>query len=288
MESVVSREASFLFNNLLFVAFAFAVLWGVLFPQISETLRGETIAVSTPYYDFFAVAFGLPLLLLAGIGPVIAWRRASLQGVARALPLVVHHRRLRRARPRAARLRHVRARRRRAQPLPVRGHDRRARAGPRHDRAARAGAGHLVARGLRTPDRAQQAPLRRLHRAPGRRRRRDRDRRHERLRHHRGGHPAARPDDARRRLRADAAARRARAHRERPRHAARCSRSRATASRSARSRPASGTSRARARRRTRSRSARRWRRGRTCSRSSTRPCPAAACASRCSSTRSST
>ena len=84
IESVVSREASFLFNNLLFVAFAFAVLWGVLFPQISETLRGETIAVSTPYYDFFAVAFGLPLLLLAGIGPVIAWRRASLQGVARA------------------------------------------------------------------------------------------------------------------------------------------------------------------------------------------------------------
>ena len=84
IESVVSREASFLFNNLLLVAFAFAVLWGVLFPTISETLRGTEIAISTPYYDFFAVALGLPLLLMAGIGPVVAWRRASLAGVARA------------------------------------------------------------------------------------------------------------------------------------------------------------------------------------------------------------
>lgn len=84
IESVISREASFLFNNLLLVALAFAVLWGVLFPTISKTLRGTEIAISTPYYDFFAVALGLPLLLMAGIGPVVAWRRASLAGVARA------------------------------------------------------------------------------------------------------------------------------------------------------------------------------------------------------------
>ena len=84
IESVLSREASFLFNNLLFVAFAFAILWGVLFPKISQAVRGETFSVSSPYYDFFAVVFGLPLLLLAGLGPVIAWRRASPRSVWRA------------------------------------------------------------------------------------------------------------------------------------------------------------------------------------------------------------
>ena len=84
IDSVVSREATFLFNNLLFVALAFAILWGVLFPSISEALAGHRVATQSPYYDFFAVVLGLPLLLLAGIGPVIAWRRASLRGVVQA------------------------------------------------------------------------------------------------------------------------------------------------------------------------------------------------------------
>jgi cytochrome c-type biogenesis protein CcmF len=77
LESVVSREATFLFNNLLLLALAFAVLWGVVFPILSEAVRGVRASVATPYYNFFLVIFGLPLLALIGIGPLIAWRRAS-------------------------------------------------------------------------------------------------------------------------------------------------------------------------------------------------------------------
>src|SRR4029077_684500 len=77
LESVVSREATFLFNNLLLLAFAFVILWGVVFPLLSEAVRGVRSTVSVPYYNFFLVAFGLPLLALMGIGPLIAWRRAS-------------------------------------------------------------------------------------------------------------------------------------------------------------------------------------------------------------------
>ena len=77
LESVVSREATFLFNNLLLLAFAFAILWGVVFPVLSEIVRGVRSTVSVPYYNFFLVAFGLPLLALTGIGPLIAWRRAT-------------------------------------------------------------------------------------------------------------------------------------------------------------------------------------------------------------------
>jgi cytochrome c-type biogenesis protein CcmF len=77
LESVISREATFLFNNLLLLALAFAVLWGVVFPILSEAVRGVRATVAAPYYDFFLVIFGLPLLALTGIGPLIAWRRAS-------------------------------------------------------------------------------------------------------------------------------------------------------------------------------------------------------------------
>ncbi|MGH3043505.1 MAG: heme lyase CcmF/NrfE family subunit, partial [Gaiellaceae bacterium] len=83
LESPVSREASFLYNNLLLVAFCLTILWGVLYPILTEVLRGEPVTVGPPYYNFFLKAFGLPLLLLMGIGPLIAWRRASLRGLGR-------------------------------------------------------------------------------------------------------------------------------------------------------------------------------------------------------------
>ncbi|HET9289071.1 MAG TPA: cytochrome c-type biogenesis CcmF C-terminal domain-containing protein [Gaiella sp.] len=83
-ESLASREAAFLYNNLLLVAFALTMLWGVAFPLLSEALRGEAVTVGPPYYNFFLKVFGLPLLLLMGIGPLLAWRRASLRSVARA------------------------------------------------------------------------------------------------------------------------------------------------------------------------------------------------------------
>src|SRR5439155_54658 len=78
MESLVSREATFLYNSLLLVALCLTILWGVIFPILSEAVRGEQITVSGPYYNFFLRIFGLPLLLLMGIGPLFAWRRASL------------------------------------------------------------------------------------------------------------------------------------------------------------------------------------------------------------------
>jgi cytochrome c-type biogenesis protein CcmF len=83
LESLVSREATFLYNNLLLVALCLTVLWGVTFPILSEAVRGESVTVGRPYYDFFLRAFGLPLLLLMGIGPLIAWRRASLRSLGR-------------------------------------------------------------------------------------------------------------------------------------------------------------------------------------------------------------
>ena len=81
LESLVSREAAFLYNNLFLVAFALTVLWGVVYPLVSEAVRGVAVTVGAPYYDFFAVAFGLPLVLLMGIGPLVAWRRASLRAL---------------------------------------------------------------------------------------------------------------------------------------------------------------------------------------------------------------
>jgi cytochrome c-type biogenesis protein CcmF len=84
-ESLASREAAFLYNNLLLVAFALTMLWGVAFPLLSQMLRGVPVTVGPPYYNFFLRIFGLPLLLLMGIGPLLAWRRASLRSFARAV-----------------------------------------------------------------------------------------------------------------------------------------------------------------------------------------------------------
>lgn len=85
MESLVSREAAFLYNNLFLVAFALTVLWGVAYPLVSEAIRGVASTVGAPYYNFFAIAFGLPLVVLMGIGPLVAWRRASLRSLGTSL-----------------------------------------------------------------------------------------------------------------------------------------------------------------------------------------------------------
>jgi cytochrome c-type biogenesis protein CcmF len=83
LESLVSREATFLYNNLLLVALCLTILWGVAWPILTEAVRGESRVIGRPYYDFFLRVFGLPLLLLMGIGPLIAWRRASVRGLGR-------------------------------------------------------------------------------------------------------------------------------------------------------------------------------------------------------------
>jgi cytochrome c-type biogenesis protein CcmF len=81
LESLVSREATFLYNNLLLVALTLTILWGVVYPIVHEAVVGESRIVGAGYYNFFLRAFGLPLLLLMGIGPLVAWRRASLRSL---------------------------------------------------------------------------------------------------------------------------------------------------------------------------------------------------------------
>src|SRR5690349_2005194 len=83
LESVVSREAAFLFNNLLLVGVAFSVLWGTLFPILSELVRGTKITVGAPFFNRVNVPLGLLLLALTGIGPLIAWRKASTANLRR-------------------------------------------------------------------------------------------------------------------------------------------------------------------------------------------------------------
>jgi cytochrome c-type biogenesis protein CcmF len=83
LESVVSRESSFLFNNLILLASCFAVLWGTLFPTISEFVSGDKISLDADWYNRLMVPIGLFLLLLTGVGPLFAWRKTSIDSLRR-------------------------------------------------------------------------------------------------------------------------------------------------------------------------------------------------------------
>src|SRR3954453_6925229 len=83
LESMLSREAAFLFNNLLLVGIAFSVLWGTLFPILSELVKGTKITVGPPFFNRVNVPLGLLLLGLTGVGPLIAWRKASTANLQR-------------------------------------------------------------------------------------------------------------------------------------------------------------------------------------------------------------
>jgi cytochrome c-type biogenesis protein CcmF len=91
LESMVSREAAFLYNNLLLVGIAFAVFWGTIFPIISEWANGTKITVGPPFFNAVNVPLGLLLLGLTGVGPLIAWRKASVSNLKRqfATPAIV-------------------------------------------------------------------------------------------------------------------------------------------------------------------------------------------------------
>jgi cytochrome c-type biogenesis protein CcmF len=82
LESFVSREAIFLYNNLLLLGLAFAVLWGTIFPILSEAFRGREITVGQGYFDQIAVPIGIALIVLTGVGPLVPWRKASLRRLA--------------------------------------------------------------------------------------------------------------------------------------------------------------------------------------------------------------
>ncbi len=85
IEALVSRESSFLFNNLVLLTACFTVLWGTLFPLISEYVQGNKVTVGAPFYNRVAVPIGLFLMLLTGVGPLLAWRSASFRSIRRNL-----------------------------------------------------------------------------------------------------------------------------------------------------------------------------------------------------------
>src|SRR6478672_11674678 len=90
LESMWSREGAFLLNNLVLVALAFVIWWGTFFPLISEAVTGKKASVGPPWFDRYTVPLALMLVLLAGVGPVLTWRKISSRALRRTLvvPLV--------------------------------------------------------------------------------------------------------------------------------------------------------------------------------------------------------
>ncbi|HEY2116282.1 MAG TPA: heme lyase CcmF/NrfE family subunit, partial [Candidatus Angelobacter sp.] len=83
LESLVSRESSFLFNNLVLLGACFAVLCGTLFPMLSEAVRGVKMNLGAPFYNKVMVPIGLFLIFLTGVGPLLAWRNTSVGSIKR-------------------------------------------------------------------------------------------------------------------------------------------------------------------------------------------------------------
>ena len=91
LDSMISRESSFLFNNLILLVSCVAVLSGTLFPVFSEWLSGSRISVGKPFFDKVNIPLGLILLFLTGVGPLLAWRKTSVDSLKRNFgwPLVI-------------------------------------------------------------------------------------------------------------------------------------------------------------------------------------------------------
>ncbi|HEX9457449.1 MAG TPA: heme lyase CcmF/NrfE family subunit [Candidatus Acidoferrum sp.] len=91
LDSIVSRESSFLFNNLLFLVACVAILSGTLFPVFSEWFTGDRISVGAPFFNKVNIPIGLLILFLTGVGPLLAWRKTSTESLKRnfGLPLAI-------------------------------------------------------------------------------------------------------------------------------------------------------------------------------------------------------
>jgi cytochrome c-type biogenesis protein CcmF len=85
LDAIVSRESAFLLNNVLLVAATFTVFFGTIFPLLSEAVRGVKVSVGAPFFNQVNVPLFLALIFLMGVGPLIAWRRASLDNLRRNL-----------------------------------------------------------------------------------------------------------------------------------------------------------------------------------------------------------
>ncbi|MBN2317683.1 MAG: heme lyase CcmF/NrfE family subunit [Acidobacteria bacterium] len=83
LDSILSRESAFLFNNLVLVVACFAVFWGTMFPVFSEWVRGVKITVGPPFFNNINIPIGLLLLFLTGVGPLFAWRKTSPKSLRR-------------------------------------------------------------------------------------------------------------------------------------------------------------------------------------------------------------
>jgi cytochrome c-type biogenesis protein CcmF len=83
LESLVSRESSFMFNNLILLVACFTVLWGTMFPVLSEWVQGTKVTVGPPFFNKVNVPAGILLLLLTGVGPLLAWRKTSVESILR-------------------------------------------------------------------------------------------------------------------------------------------------------------------------------------------------------------
>ncbi|UGS35261.1 heme lyase CcmF/NrfE family subunit [Capillimicrobium parvum] len=89
LDSLFSREAVFLLNNIVLVALCFVVFWGTFFPLISEAVTGNETSVGPPWFNRYTVPLALVLVLLSGIGPLIAWRRATVANLRRTFTVPV-------------------------------------------------------------------------------------------------------------------------------------------------------------------------------------------------------
>jgi cytochrome c-type biogenesis protein CcmF len=83
LDSILSRESAFLLNNLFLVAAAFTVFFGTVFPLLSEALQGTKVSVGAPFFNLVNIPIFLALIFLMGVGPLIAWRRASAENLRR-------------------------------------------------------------------------------------------------------------------------------------------------------------------------------------------------------------
>src|SRR6202042_1389767 len=89
LDSLVSREAIFLFQNLVLVALTAVIFWVTFFPLISEAITGTEVSVGAPAFRPFVVPLSLIVVLLSGIGPVIAWRRVTVAKLRRSFAFPV-------------------------------------------------------------------------------------------------------------------------------------------------------------------------------------------------------
>ena len=78
LDSWLSREAAFMLNNWILLFSAFFVLFATMFPTISEAVRGERLTVGPPFFNQWMLPIGLVLLMLTGIGPLLAWRKSTM------------------------------------------------------------------------------------------------------------------------------------------------------------------------------------------------------------------